>query len=110
MQAAREVWLNEVETEEARMEREKSDFLKWEDSQGRFADFHALRHTYLSRLGRSGGSPKVMQLLARHSTVELTLGRYTHAGLFDLSAAVARLPALPVPPEPRNPGTSPLST
>ena len=60
------------------------------------ADFHALRHTYLSRLGRSGASPKAMQLLARHTTVELTLGRYTHASLFDLASAVGGLPPLPV--------------
>ena len=59
------------------------------------ADFHALRHTYLSRLGRSGAPAKVMQRLARHSTVELTIGRYTHANLLDLGAAVDRLPELP---------------
>ncbi len=62
---------------------------------------HLLRHTYLSRLGRSGASPKVMQKLARHSTVELTLGRYTHAGLFDLSSAVNALPPLPVKDAPK---------
>ena len=60
------------------------------------ADFHALRHTYLSRLGRSGVPAKVMQRLARHSSVELTIGRYTHANLFDLGAAVDRLPVLPI--------------
>ena len=36
-----------------------------------------------------------MQRLARHSTVGLTLNRYTHAGLFDLQAAVEKLPPLP---------------
>ena len=34
------------------------------DVGGRYADFHALRHTYLSRLSRSGASPKAMQRLA----------------------------------------------
>ncbi len=39
-----------------------------------------------------------MQKLARHTTVELTIGRYTHANLYDLAAAVAGLPPLlPVP-------------
>ena len=61
------------------------------------ADFHALRHTYLSRLGRSGASPKAMQRLVRHTTVQLTLGRYTHANLFDLKAAVDLLPPLSSP-------------
>jgi len=60
------------------------------------ADFHSLRHTYLSRLGRSGASPKAMQRLARHTSVELTIGRYTHASLYDLASAVDGLPALPL--------------
>ena len=82
---------------------EKTDFLKYRDRDDQQADFHSLRHTFLSRLGRSGASAKVMQRLARHSTVELTIGRYTHAGLFDLSAAVNKLPALPmVDPRPQD--------
>ncbi len=44
---------------------------------------------------------KVMQRLARHSTVELTLGRYTHANVHDLAAAVDKLPALPTGPQPK---------
>ena len=70
--------------------------ISYVDVEGRYADFHALRHTYLSRLGRSGASPKAMQRLARHTTVELTLGRYTHANLFDLASAVDGMPPLPV--------------
>ena len=54
---------------------EKTDFLSYRDDDGRQADFHALRHTFLSRLGRSGASAKVIQRLARHSTVGLTLDR-----------------------------------
>lgn len=93
---ARKAWLEAVEDIEQRQAMEKTDFLKYRDSQGQQADFHALRHTFLSRLGRSGASAKVMQRLARHTTVELTIGRYTHAGLNDLSAAVNKLPALPM--------------
>ena len=78
---------------------EKTDFLSYRDDDGRQADFHALRHTFLSRLGRSGASAKVMQRLARHSTVGLTLDRYTHAGLYDLQAAVEKLPPLPTSTE-----------
>ena len=40
----------------------------------------------------------MMQRLARHSTVELTIGRYTHANLTDLSDAVARMPDILVAP------------
>ncbi len=96
LKAARDAWIKETDDPAERASRERSDFLTWEDSEGRFADFHALRHTYLSQLGRSGASPKVMQMLARHSTVELTIGRYVHAGLFDLSSAVDRLPQLKI--------------
>ena len=98
LEAARKAWVTEESPDAG--ERATSDFLTYRNSDGQMADFHALRHTYLSRLGRSGASPKVMQRLARHSTVELTLGRYTHAGLHDLSSAVDGLPALPVPREP----------
>ena len=37
-----------------------------------------------------------MQELARHSDIRLTLGRYAHASLHDMGAAVDALPALPV--------------
>jgi hypothetical protein len=65
------------------------------------ADFHALRHTYFSRIVRSGATAKAAQALARHSTVTLTLGRYAHVGLYDLAAAVNDLPAI-VPPSSRS--------
>ncbi len=93
---ARQTWLETADDDAQREAMNQTDFLKYRDRDDQQADFHALRHTFLSRLGRSGASAKVMQRLARHSTVELTIGRYTHAGLFDLSAAVNKLPALPM--------------
>jgi integrase len=54
-------------------------------------DAHSLRHTFISRIVASGASAKVAQHLARHSTVTLTLGRYAHASLHDVSAAVDSL-------------------
>ena len=99
---ARERWLIESSSDDERRQRERSDFLRYLDSDNKQADFHSLRHSYLSRLGRSGASAKVMQKLARHSTVELTLGRYTHSGLFDLSSAVNALPPLPLADAPQN--------
>ena len=94
-------WLTEATDLAERETREKSDFLTYRNHDNQQADFHSLRHTYLSRLGRSGASPKVMQKLARHATVELTLGRYTHASVFDLSSAVNALPPLPVKDAPQ---------
>lgn len=52
------------------------------------ADFHALRHSYISTLTRSGVHPKMAQTLARHSTVELTLGRYSHVKLKEQADAL----------------------
>jgi integrase len=59
-----------------------------------YADFHALRHTYITMLEDTGVSPKAAQELARHSDVRLTLGRYTHAKRQAMAEAVDRL-ALP---------------
>jgi integrase/recombinase XerD len=64
------------------------------DAEGRVADFHALRHGYISALAGAGVSPKVAQTLARHSTITLTLDRYTHLRTTDERNAVQRLPSL----------------
>ncbi len=57
------------------------------------ADFHALRHTFITTLAMAGERIKVVQELARHSKADLTLNVYTHAGLHDLQGAVDRLPS-----------------
>jgi integrase len=66
--------------------------IPYRDADGRVADFHALRHSYITLLSRSGVSPRVAQTLARHSDIRLTMQTYTHAGLYDLAAAVDSLP------------------
>jgi hypothetical protein len=58
------------------------------------ADFHPLRHTYISRLVRSGANVEVVQQLARHSTPTLTLGPYAHVALVDQTRALDALPAV----------------
>ena len=68
--------------------------IAYRDEEGRVADFHALRHSYITLLSRSGVSPKVAQELARHSDIRLTMQTYTHAGLYDLAAAVESLPPI----------------
>ena len=57
-----------------------------------YADFHALRHTYLTLLGRGGVDLRTAQELAGHSTPTLT-ARYTHRRLYDLAGAVEKLPS-----------------
>jgi excisionase family DNA binding protein len=58
-----------------------------------YADFHALRHTYLTMLGRNGVDLRTAQELAGHSTPLLT-ARYSHRRLYDLAGAVEKLPNL----------------
>ena len=54
-------------------------------------DFHALRHTFITRLARSGVSPAVAKTLARHSTITLTMDHYTHLRIEDTRAALKAL-------------------
>ena len=58
------------------------------------ADFHALRHTCGSWLAAAGVHPKVIQAVMRHSTITLTMDRYTHLFKGDEAAAVGQLPDL----------------
>jgi integrase len=95
LEAARGAWLGERQEEGERRERENSDFLRHEDAAGRVVDFHALRHHFISSLARAGVHPKDAQALARHSTITLTMDRYSHVTVCDMSAALDRLPELP---------------
>lgn len=97
LDAARAVWIAEATTPAERAKREASDFLRHTDSAGRVADFHGLRHTFISRVVQSGASVRVAQELARHSTPTLTIGRYSHARLNDLTRALDNLPAATTP-------------
>jgi integrase len=58
-----------------------------------YADFHALRHSYLTLGGRSGIDLRTLQELAGHFKPELT-ARYSHRRLYDLAGAVGKLPNL----------------
>ncbi|HUS48406.1 MAG TPA: tyrosine-type recombinase/integrase, partial [Phycisphaerae bacterium] len=69
--------------------------IEYKDASDRYADFHSLRHTFLSSLARAGVHPKNAQELARHSRIDLTMGVYTHVCREDLAASVAALPDLP---------------
>jgi integrase len=91
---ARKAWLKEAETDDERAKRESTDFLKYVDGQGRYADFHANRHTFITNLGRVGVHPKTAQTLARHSDIRLTMNTYSHTDLAEKTEAVRRLPGL----------------
>ena len=70
------------------------------DEIGRILDFHSLRHYFISSLARAGVHPKIAQDLARHSSIELTMRRYTHTRLESRVDALAKLPdIIPTLPE-----------
>jgi len=77
-----------------RKRRIESSFLAYRDSAGRVADFHALRHTFITRLAQSGIAPSVAKSLARHSTITLTIDRYTHTVIGDQRQALDVLPVI----------------
>jgi integrase len=91
---ARNLWLTEAKGDAERQTRSASDFLRYQDSQGKFADFHALRHTFITNLSRANVSPKVAQTLARHSDIRLTMQIYTHIDSDEQAAAINSLPGL----------------
>ena len=55
--AARENWTEEAKTPEAKREREKSDFLRYCDRNGLYADFHSTRHLFVTSLERAAARP-----------------------------------------------------
>jgi len=81
--------------------------LAYRDDEGRFADFHSLRHTFITNLANGGVHPKKAQALARHCTIGLTMDRYTHTVHGELAGALEALPDLsgPTPERARATGT-----
>lgn len=94
LEAARDQWLRDATTDAEREQREGSDFLRYENATGEVADFHSTRHTYISGIVAGGASVKTCRELARHSTPILTIGRYSHTRLHDLTGALEALPDL----------------
>ena len=97
LKAARATWIAEAESDAEQADREDSEFLLFETEEGR-ADFHALRHMFITNLAGSGVHPKLAMELARHSTITLTMDRYTHVGLLDMNAALESIPGIPKHP------------
>jgi integrase len=63
------------------------------DASGLFFDFHSLRCQMATNADAAGVTPRVVQKLMRHSTLELT-GRYTKPRVVDIEAAARMLPSL----------------
>ncbi len=65
--------------------------IAYRDDAGRVFDFHSLRCQLATLADQAGVSPRVVQRLMRHSTLELT-GRYTRPRAVDLEQAARSLP------------------
>jgi integrase len=53
--------------------------------------FHGLRHTFITRLALAGIHPTIVQELARHKDIKMTLSYYTHWQTADKRSALAIL-------------------
>lgn len=90
--AARAAWLEAAGDPAERRRREKTEFLLDRNESGEVVDFHALRHTFITALARGGVHPKTAQALARHTTITLTMDRYTHSIVGEQRDALNVLP------------------
>ena len=100
LKAARDQWIADANTEQERQQREKDkNFLRYRNSANMVADFHALRHTYITNLARIGVHPKTAMDLARHGNINLTMARYSHTLVADRADALGDLPSLGSGPE-----------
>ena len=68
--------------------------IEYRDGTGRMCDFHALRHTFITNVVRSGAGVKTCQTLARHKDPRLTFAVYSHLQISDVAGALANLPAV----------------
>jgi integrase len=59
------------------------------DDRGRVLDIHALRMSFIDGLVKAGVPPRIVQELARHSDISITMRHYTDIRVHDLHAAVA---------------------
>jgi len=68
--------------------------IPYRNDAGQVADFHSLRHSFITNLARQGVHPKDAQVLARHSTITLTMDYYTHTERGSLRKIIEQQPDL----------------
>jgi len=73
--------------------------IPYRDRSDRVADFHALRHTFITRLARTGAWPATCMKLARHRSIAMTMEYYTHVLVADERTALSKLPPIETPAE-----------
>jgi hypothetical protein len=78
----------------------KAAGISYKDEQGRQADFHALRHTFNTRMARAGVPDALRQAAMRHLTPALTVGVYTDRTGLGTAEAIGSMPSLVGLPSP----------
>ena len=68
--------------------------IAYRDESGRYADFHALRHTWATFLQRNGIAQRFAMKLMRHSDIKLTSKVYTDEMQLPIYDAIKDLPRL----------------
>jgi integrase len=71
----------------------KAADIPYRDAGGLVFDFHSLRCELATLADAAGVSPRIVQKMMRHSTLELT-GRYTRPRAVDIEAAAEMIPSL----------------
>jgi integrase len=71
--------------------------LPTEDRAGNEICFHSLRNTYITLLANGSTPAKVIQQLARHSSLDLTMNIYARAEIHSQQAAINSLPKIKQP-------------
>jgi integrase len=97
LKAARKRWIEAASDEGERKAREASEFLLYRTREG-YADFHSLRHTFITRIMDNGVQTHHAQGLARHSSIQQT-EKYTHTRMAGLSQSIRQVPSLPSAPK-----------
>src|SRR5580698_4710183 len=68
--------------------------ITYQDEQGRYADFHALRYTWATFLQRNGIAQRFAMKLMRHSDIKLTAKVYTDESQLPIYDSIKGLPRL----------------
>src|SRR5262249_16294893 len=72
----------------------KAAGIRYRDDEGRYFDFHSLRHCTDTYLNAAGVPPSVVMLFMRHRHVKLSLQTYNDPRVHDLRKALEALPIL----------------
>ena len=74
---------------------ERND-IEYQDKEGRYADFHALRYTWATFLQKNGVGQRIAMKLMRHSDIKLTSKVYTDETQLPVYDSIKDLPRLGV--------------